>query len=153
MVRIGSFWILLAGTYLAFVGSLSLAEAGAALLCGGLGAVWTWQLARCGDRHLHVPVAGLGKLGSAFLKLPGETASVATRLLRAALRGDVSGEDRAVAPSDAAHCPLSGDDPETAYARAVSVLAASLAPDSYVLRLEPERGRVLVHTILPGDAR
>lgn len=94
-------------------------------------------------------------VGAAFLKLPRETLAVGARLFRAAAAGNVSGEDRVVPPFEAARCPLHGDDPAATSAQAILVLAASLTPDAYLLRLEPERGRVLVHAILPdrGAAR
>lgn len=149
MVGIALFWIVLAGAYLALVGSLSAVEGVAALVCGGLGAVWVRQLARCGDRDVRIRAGALLPVLPVLARLPVETWKVGARLTRAALRGDVAGQDRAVPPSEAAGCPSRDEDPYGAGACAVSVLAASLSPDSYVLRLEPERGRVLLHAILP----
>lgn len=153
MVGVGLSWVVLAALYLALAGSLSADEVTAAGLCGGLGAVWVHQLRRVGDHHLQIRPAALEPLLTALTRLPGETWRVGHRLLRAVARGDVTGEDRSVPPAQASHCPLDGDDPRTAGARAVAVLATSLSPDTYVLRLERERGRVHVHAILPAGGR
>lgn len=146
-------WLLLAGTYLALVGSFSPDEAAAALLCGGLAALWVRQIRSRGGRTLRLRATALAPLPVAFVKLPGQTLRVGACLWRAAWHGDVAGEDRAMSPHQVANCPASADDPASAGACALSVLAASLSPDAYVLRLEPERGRVLVHAFLPRSER
>ncbi|WP_210245081.1 hypothetical protein [Methylobacterium haplocladii] len=150
-MEVGLSWFVLTGVYLGLAGSLSAEEVGAAVICGGLGAIWVRQLGRCGDHHLMIRPAALKPLLTALARLPGETLRVGLRLLRAVVRGDVAGEDRAVQPAQAAHCPLNEDGPQTAGTRAVAVLAASLSPDTYVLRLERARGRICVHAILPAE--
>lgn len=145
-------WIVLAGLYLACVGSLSTHEAVAAVLCGGLGALWTRLLLRRGEAALSVRGPALRPLAGALARLPLRTGRVGPRLVRAALRGGVSGESRPARGGEAPGCPF-GDGPEASGARAISVLATSLAPDAYVLRLEPGRARVLIHAILPDPAQ
>lgn len=153
MVEAGISWVVLSSLYLALAGTLTVPEAGAAAVCGGLGAIWVRQIGRCGDHHLIITAGSLRPLLPALAKLPRETLRVGLRLLRAAVRGDVTGEDRAVPPALASHCPLHEDGPRTAGARALAVLATSFSPDTYVLRLERERGRIRVHAILPADDR
>lgn len=153
MVEVGFSWLVLTGVYLGLAGSLSVDEVGAAILCGGLGVLWVRQLGRVGDHHLRIRAAALKPLPTVVARLPGETWRVGNRLLKAVVRGDVAGEERAVPPAQAAHCPLAGDGPQVAGARAVAVLATSLSPDTYVLRLERERDRIRVHAILPADGR
>ena len=152
MVEIGLSWLLLTGIYLALAGSPSLQEGAAALLCGTLSALWVRQVRACGDRHLRVRPPALAPVLPALAELPRQTARVGARLWRAARKGDVAGEDRCALPHAVANCPLARNYPEAAGACALSVLTASLSPDAYVLRLEPERGRILLHAFLPeGD--
>ncbi|TXN23224.1 Na+/H+ antiporter subunit E [Methylobacterium sp. WL9] len=153
MVELGRVWVVLAGVYLVLAGSLNVNEVGAAVLCGGLGAIWVWQIGRCGDHHLVIRASALKPLLTALARLPGETWRVGVHLMRAIVRGDVAGEDRAMTSARAAHCPLDGEGPQVAGARAIAVLATSLSPDTYVLRLEPDRGWIRVHAILPTDGR
>ncbi|GJE57135.1 hypothetical protein [Methylobacterium thuringiense] len=93
MVELGLVWVVLAGVYLVLAGSLNVNEVGAAVLCGGLGAIWVWQIGRCGDHHLAIRAASMpplsvvlavalagydlsrGHLPRALLKLGGATAS------------------------------------------------------------------------------
>jgi multisubunit Na+/H+ antiporter MnhE subunit len=64
---------------------------------------------------------------------------------RLAMREQVRGALRAVP------FPAGGDDPEAAAWRAFAVIATSVAPNTYVIGFDRDRGVALVHQLVPSD--
>ena len=136
-------WIVLALTYMVFAGSVSLNEGMAAVGCASLGTLWWWGVARRGGLRFRFDSASLRPLGPAILAVPRRTARVGLHLLRAVV-GRAGGG--AIRERSAVEIAWATPDGETApAARAVGLLAASLAPDSYVLTLDRAHGTVVTH--------
>ena len=136
-------WVWLGGTaaYLVLAGQVSVDEVVAGTVLGGLGVLWHAAVCRCSrhgftfERH-----AGLEVL-QAVGGLPGAILRVGTRLGMALVR-DVNGH--------AVEQPFHRgrlDDRRDVARRATVVLATSLAPDSYVLRLPVDEETIVIHAI------
>lgn len=142
-------WCLAFAGYLLFAGQFSAHEfATAAVLAGGA-VLWTFLIRRCAPRRFALSrrdaFAWLSAIGAAG----PSTLRVFCVLARVAALGGSPGRG-SVAPF------LRGaeDDPRDRARRANAVLAASLAPDSFVVRAQQDNA--LIHTILsprPRDAR
>jgi|GEM_PF-1391386 len=138
-------WLLLAVTYLVFAGSLSVNEGLAMVACATLGTVWWWAVGRRGGIRFHFDRAMLKPLGMALLGMPRQTVRVGVHLAQALLG---RAEGGVVRERSAAEIPWATPHGGTASAeRAVGLLAASLAPDSYVLSLDREHGTVVTHAL------
>lgn len=141
-------WCLAFAGYLLFAGQFSVHELGvaAALACGAT--AWTWAIRSCAPRHfvfswrhLHVWLCAIGAAAPATWRIFGVLARVAV------FGGSPGREDIARFMRGAE------GDPHERARRASAVLAASLAPDSFVVRAEPGHDEVLIHTLLPPRAR
>ena len=136
-------WVWLGGTaaYLVLAGQVSAEEVVAGVLLGGLGVAWHAAVCRC-SRHgftfeRHASVAVVQAIGG----LPGAIVRVGARLGLALVRGV---EGRIVEqPFHRGRL----DDTRDVARRATVVLATSLAPDSYVLRLPVDEETILIHAI------
>ena len=136
-------WVWLGGTasYLVLAGQVSVDEVVAGVTLGGLSVVWHAVVCRCSrhrftfERH-----AGLALL-RAIAGFPGAIPRVGSRLAIALVR-DVSGHT-AEQPFHRGRL----DDPRDKARRATVLLAASLAPDSYVLRLPVDEETIVIHGI------
>ena len=101
-------------------------------------------------RRFAFDTRALGEIGRALKGLPGATVRVGGCLVRAILHG-AAGRQAAV-PFDIG---LRGE-PAEAGRRALVVLATSLAPDSFVLRVPGSKGQLLYHALsghVPGGDR
>ena len=152
IVKLIAAWSALAALYVACTGTISVEEAVAAVLCGALGTVWVHRILCCGEASIALDAASGRSLLAAFAQLPRITARVGGRLLHAAFRGGVSGEVRPETRGESAADPV-GRGAQATGRRAVSVIATSLSPDSFVLRLDRECGRMVVHALLSGRPR
>ena len=143
MVALGLGWCAAFGLYLLFAGQLSGDElsVGAALATLAIG--WAMILRRCGKgrfagwrAHWRPILKGLAHLAPAT----GRSGAVLFRI--AALGGSPARASR--------HAFERGrdDDPRDRARRATAVIVASLAPDSFVVRLAPGRSEVLLHGIV-----
>lgn len=142
-------WVLLALTYMIFAGSLSVNEGLAMVVCATLGTAWWWVVGRRGGVRFRFDRASLRPLGPAVLGLARQTGRVGLHLARAVIGRAEGGAIREQSAATAAWARPHG---ATASAtRAVGLLAASLAPDSYVLSLDREHGTVATHA-LEGEA-
>lgn len=140
-MSVAGIWVTCSLAYLLLAGQVSLDEGVAAIVLGA-GGMLLWVLLRhVSDRRFRFDrLAGLA-LVRAVAGLPGGTFRVG-RILLASLHGDVSGRG-AEQPFHAGQ----RDDPAEAGRRAAVVLAASLAPDTFVLRIEHGRGAITFHTL------
>ncbi len=136
-------WVWLSGTaaYLVLAGQVSLDEVVAGVVLGGLGAVYHAANGRC-SRHSFTfeRRAGLEAF-QAIRGLPGAILRVGSRL-GTALMHDVEGH-MVEQPFHRGRL----DDRRDGGRRAIVVLATSLAPDSYVLRLPLDEETIVIHAI------
>ncbi len=136
-------WVWLGGTaaYLVLAGQVSTEEVVAGVVLGGLGVVWHAAVCRC-SRHAftferHAGVAVLQAIGG----LPGAIVRVGARLGLAIVR-DLEGR---IVEQPFHRGRL--DDRRDVARRATVVLATSLAPDSYVLRLPIDEETIMIHSL------
>ncbi|MDP4003470.1 hypothetical protein [Methylobacterium sp. NEAU K] len=115
------------------------------IACASLGTAWWWASARRGTVRFHFGRAPLRPLGPAILGLPRQTARVAIHLAKALIERSDGGTTWERTGSDVAWARPTGESAPAA--RAVGLLAASLAPDSYVLTLDRAHGTVTMHAL------
>lgn len=141
-------WCLAFAGYLLFAGQFSNHELATAAVLASGATLWTFLIRRCAPRrfalsrrHLIVWLRAIAAAGPATLRVFAVLARVAAlggspgrTLTTGFLRG---GED----------------DPHDRARRATAVLAASLAPDSFVVRAQPGDDKALMHTVLPPASR
>ena len=146
-------WVWPAGvaSYLILVGSLSPDEVGVALLLGGLGAGWHAAVLHVGGRRFAFERQAFGHIGRSLAGVPRAILQVGVRLGAAILHG-AAGRQVEV-PFDTGRQGV----PAEVGRRALVVLAASLAPDSYVLRIPANEGELQGHALTArapsGDRR
>ncbi|KQS81745.1 hypothetical protein ASG32_03065 [Methylobacterium sp. Leaf361] len=136
-------WVVLALTYMVFAGSVSLNEGMAAVGCASLGTLWWWGVGRRGGLRFRFDREALRPLGPAIRDMPRQSARVGLHLLRAVLGRAGGGATRERSAAEIAWATPEGE--AAPAARAVGLLAASLAPDSYVLTLDRAHGTVVTH--------
>ncbi|MBV8972858.1 MAG: Na+/H+ antiporter subunit E [Sphingomonadaceae bacterium] len=134
------------GAYLLFVGQVSKSElwtgGGLALAVAG----WTIAARACHARMLGIGADHLRPWLLALAGLPWATLRTAGVLV-AALFGR-QGPGATVSPFVHGPADAAGDNGR----RATAVLAASLAPDSFVVRTPQGEDKVLVHRLVAGNA-
>ena len=135
------------GLYLLFAGQLTKHEAVTGAVLAVATACFALILQRCGSRRFHFGVEHLRPLVRAIAAVPLATARTAGALLAAVAGRAPPG---LTAASFARGC---ADDAGTNARRATAVLAASLAPDSFVVRLARDSDVALVHRIVPAVGR
>jgi hypothetical protein len=146
--RLAVVWAVLFGLYMLFAGSLSLTEAGTGAVCAGLGALWWARAGRTGGTHFSGWTRSLRPVWDALLAMPGATARVGGRLVGAALRGGPPGSVAYRRDADSAWATA-----DTPAERALGLIGASLAPDTYVLRENGGDGGIVEHSLSPEGSR
>lgn len=140
-------WIWAAGAiaYMVLAGQASADEIAAAVLIGGLAAGWHFAVMHDGARRFRFERPALRAVGASSIGLPGATLRVGARLASALVRPvDRSAAGRRVEqPFDRG----GAEDARDRGRRAVVVLAASLAPDSYVLDLPMGKETIVFHAL------
>ncbi|HEX4765238.1 MAG TPA: hypothetical protein VH414_03080 [Lichenihabitans sp.] len=140
-------WMTCSLAYLVLAGQVSLDEGVAAIVTGAGGTLLWVLLRRVSDRRFWFDRWSALALARALTGLPAGIFRLG-RILLASLHGDVSGRRL--------EQPFHGgerDDPEEAGRRAIVVLATSLAPNSFVLRVERGRDLIAVHGLADQDPR
>lgn len=140
-------WALLSLVYLLLVGQLSADEIGLALACGLGAAVWSAAIRKVSVLRFRFEPTAAAVMITALAKLPRAMADVAIALIRAR-SGTVIREPfvrgRDLDPADAAR-------------RAVVLLAVSLTPDKFALRIARGRDEIDLHSLVgppaPADMR
>lgn len=152
VLAIGATALALAALYLLFAGSVGLNEGIACVISAGLGTVWARRAGRIGDPTFRPRPRMLRPVARAVASLPLETLRTGRDLTRAILGGRGGAIEARPVGTISRH-PASDTSPEAQADRAIGVFAASLAPRSYVLRLDGEGGQVAVHTSEPCGTR
>ncbi|MGN6314602.1 MAG: hypothetical protein ACTHMO_12705 [Rhodanobacteraceae bacterium] len=141
-------WCLAFAGYLLFAGKFSVHEFETAAVLAAGAVLWTFLIRRCAPRRF-----ALSRLDAlVWLKVIGAAAPATLRvfgaLARVAVVGGSPGRE-----GIARFLRGAENDPRDRTRRANAVLAASLAPDSFVVRARPRHEGALLHTILPPRAR
>ena len=144
-------WFVVAAGYMVLAGQFSLDEVAVAAVLGVLGVLWHRAVLGTGARRFSLDRQALEAIGRAVAGLPSATVAVGARLAAGCLHpAPASVRGRRV---ERAFERGRQDEPREAGRRAVAVLATSLAPDAYVLRMPPDEDVVLFHAItdhVPG---
>ena len=143
-------WAELFGFYLLFAGHVGTTELLAGAPAGLAAAVVGFVLHRVANRRFRLRRAPWGRvLAASFGALPQDTVAVGRRLLRALLHRPDSTAGRlrrqAFVPG--------GNGADDAGRRGTITLAASLAPNRFVLREQSKHGALLVHELAPAKPR
>lgn len=138
-------WLGFLPLYLLLAASLSWQEIIAGVVLAGVAALAVTATCRAGSLHFHPHWRWLHH----FRHLPGrvlaDCAVVAAALARALIRREkIEGAFRTI-PFDPG-----GDDAESAARRALVTAGACIAPNSYVVAVDRERGRLLLHQLVPS---
>lgn len=141
-------WVELFALYILFAGSFSLNEGMVGAASAALGCIWWAFAGRSGGLRFSGWTASLRPVGHAVLALPGATARVGGQLVRAVIRGDTSGI--VAYERDTGSAWANADSPAE---RALGLIAASLAPDSYVLREKGGDAGIVTHSLAPSGAK
>lgn len=134
--------IKLFGLYLLFTGQAGPAEAVAGVLCALVAVAFRIQVRRQAERKLHFRLRWWPRLiGQVAKSLARDTTRVGVRLVRIIAGQDAHGHE-------AEHGFHPGGSPQAAGRRAVMVLATSMAPETFVLDIEPHALRL--HRLIGG---
>jgi len=133
--------------YMLLAGQVSATEIGTAVVLGVLAAAWHHAASGVSRRTFAAGAGQAARWTSAFLRMPGGVRRSLWPLARAAIMGGGAGKSLRVRFARRA-----ADDPAEAARRATAVLAASLAPDSFVVRVRTSRDEVLMHSLAPGQS-
>ena len=135
-------WVWLVGTaaYLVLAGQASAEEVVAGVLLGGLSVAWHAAVCRCSRHGFTFDRRAVLAVLQAICGLPGAILRVGARLGSALVR-DVEGR---IVEQPFHRGRL--DDRRDGARRATVVLATSLAPDGYVLRLPVDEETIAFHT-------
>ncbi len=145
VIRFVAAWAALTAVYFLLAGSFEAAELCVGPLCAGLVAVWNRGRPHSGHRALALRPGLLRPALRAVAGLPGETARIGRLLWRSLAARYPHGSIVQGPAAELTRFPLSDPGPEAAGERAVAVLAASLSPGRYILRVDPVHGRVQSH--------
>ncbi len=126
--------------YLLFAGQVSAVELGAAAVCGLLASIWSALVARTAPAHFGFAPGMFMALLRGLGQIPSGSSRVVLAAVRAAGRDDVSVVQRPFFRGAA-------DAPGDRTRRAIGICARSIAPDSIVLRIDPDRDDMLVHVM------
>lgn len=135
-------WALLSAAYLLLVGQLEADEIGLALACGLAAAIWFGEVASVGPLRFRFEPTAVAVAARAVAGLPRAVAEVVPALFRG-FNGRVVRQ---------AFARGREGDPADAARRAVVLLAVSLAPDKFALRLPERRDELELHSLVEPAA-
>lgn len=138
-------WLAFVPLYLLLAGSLSWQELIAAVILSGVSALAVTMTCRAGHLHFQPRWHWLRHFRHLPAKVLADCLIVAAALARALLkREQIEGAFRTI-PFDPG-----GDDPESAARRALVLAGACVAPNTYVVAVDVERGQLLLHQLVPS---
>jgi hypothetical protein len=130
--------------YLLFTGQTSAPEIGAGILCALVAVAFRVQVRRQAEKRLYFRLGWWPRLtAQVAASLASDTLRVGLRLFRLALGRNGPGHE-----AEQGFQP-GGFTPQAAGYRSVTVLATSMAPDSFVLQVEPDAIRL--HRLVGGS--
>ncbi len=135
-------WALLFGFYLLFAGQASGAELGAGVISAALGAALGVFVRVRGEHRMKIEAPWARLAGRILTSLARDSVLVAGALARASAGRAVSGRIRSQV------FVWGGEQPTAFGRRAVVTLAASVAPNGFVLQPTPDRAALLIHRLV-----
>lgn len=137
-------WAILFGVWLVLVDSLERPEVAGGAIAALPAAFITYGVVTTRSGRFRVRPRWFRSLRSVPAAVLRDSALLVPVLWRRITRGEFPASGfRAV------RTPMGGDDAEAAALRALSILGTSLAPNSFVVGIEPEHGVALVHQLVP----
>ncbi|HWG46818.1 MAG TPA: Na+/H+ antiporter subunit E [Gemmataceae bacterium] len=138
-------WTVFALTYLLLAGSLQWAELVAGTVLAGLAALAVTAARTAGHLHFAPRLRWLAQLRRLPGRILADYGIVGAALWRTIIRRQrIEGAFRTI-PFDAGD-----DDPVSAARRALVTVGACLAPNTYVVAIDFQRGSLLVHQLIPS---
>lgn len=142
LVRFGVLYAL----WLALIDNVHRADLLTGVACAALAAALATATRGRAAGGIRPPAPALARVPRTLVSLVTETVRVTLALLRTLAGRPVAGRFRAVRHG------ATGDDPAAAGRRALTEAAGSLGPNRYVLGIDPERGALIVHELVPSRA-
>lgn len=137
-------WAILYGVWLVLVDSLAHPEVAGGALAALPAALITYGVVTSRDGRFRVRARWLLALRNVPAAVLRDAALLVLVLFRRVTRGELPASGfRAVRTA------MRGDNPEAAALRALSIVGTSLAPNTFVVGIEHERGVALVHQLVP----
>jgi multisubunit Na+/H+ antiporter MnhE subunit len=141
--RLVGWWLVLWGVWLLYVGQHHAQEVVAGAAAAALSTALAVGVAGAARSRYRLDPRPLTRAWVLPWSVVRDFAVVAIALTRGRPRGEW----------DTIELPVSGDDPESAGCRALLAVLASIAPNTYVVDLDRERGVAQVHNLDPRRAR
>lgn len=138
-------WCVAFPAYLLTAGGASVHELATGGVFAAGAALFADLLARASSINFDLPDGSLRRSLTAIASLPRASARTGGALWRVAVTGRSWTGSPAIPFQFGAR-----DDPPERTRRAVALLLASLTPDRFVVRMEPEPGGTFLHTIVPA---
>jgi multisubunit Na+/H+ antiporter MnhE subunit len=140
-----AWWLGFLPLYLLFAASLSWQEFVAGVVVSGIAALALTATRRAGNLHFEPRLGWLRKFWHLPIRVLADCGIVAAALMRALMRREkIEGVFRTI-PFDPG-----GDDAESAARRALVMAGACLAPNTYVVAVDPGRKQMVVHQLVPS---
>lgn len=145
--RIATFavwWAVLFGVWLVLVDSLAHPEVAGGVIAAIPAALIALGVSNASSGRFRVRLRWLGALRGVPLSILRDTGILALALWRRLAHGEQP-------PSSfrSISTPMSGEDAEAAGRRALAIAGTSVAPNTFVVGIDRERGAALVHQLLP----
>lgn len=137
-------WCLSYAAYMLFAGTETADEFITAGVLASFAALWAFLIRRVSRRRFSLTWIGLQQVARSIGHLPVAVVRTAGVLTSAIVRGTSPGRFYEV------QFRASQGGAAESTRRALAVLCASLAPDSFVVDAEPERNVASIHRIVPG---
>ena len=142
-----TWWIVLLGLWLLFVDSLARPEVLVGLAAAALASLAALGIRARGGVRYHFRWRWLLLLRGVPAGVLRDSWLLATLLWRRLVRGE-----RPAAAFRTVPFPIDGDDPTSAARRAFIVTATSIAPNTYVVRVDREQRTALIHQLGPDPS-
>ena len=142
-MRLVCWWLALWGVWLLYVGQHHAQEVAAGGIAAAVSAGIAVAVGRAARRRYRLDLTTLGRAW----RLPWDVLREFAVVSLALARGRPSGAWVAI------ELPVRGDDPRSAGRRALLAVLASIAPNTYLVDFDRERGVAHVHNLDPRRAR
>lgn len=137
-------WAILFGVWLVLVDSLAKPEVAGGAIAAVPAAALTYAVVASQRDRFRVRPRWFLALKPVPLAILRDSALLVPVLWRRITRGEFP-----ASTFTSVQTPMRGDDPEAAAQRALSILGTSLAPNTFILGIDTERGVALVHQLVP----
>lgn len=134
-------WLVAFGLYVLFAGTISMHEIVVAAVLASMATVWAIVIRYNAEQSFTFRADAIVPVARATLQLAPATLTTLVRLLTATAGGTAPGHFA----TELFH--FGRDDPPERFRRAAAVLAASLTPECFVVRIHKERDGVTNHRI------